>query len=150
MYNRSIQLKCNISKSTYVFNILAKDCTTLFTTISPQKGKKCIFPFTSYGGRTFRSCTRRYSGGIGKTLWCSTKVTENGVHIQDKWGECDPSCPQKHNYKHSTCQRRVLNSNQLYRLFFYEPGFAYLSNLHCNDCFVIVFKIIYNRLNDEL
>ena len=32
--------------------------------------------------------------GIGhSTLWCSTKVDDDGNHVRGNWGNCGPSCP---------------------------------------------------------
>ena len=48
----------------------------------------CVFPF-NYMGVVYNACI-----GIGhSTFWCSTKVDEDGNHVDGNWGNCGPACP---------------------------------------------------------
>jgi len=62
----------------------AQSCTA-------TNGKKCIFPFF-HKGKRFTGCTT-FTAPRGDPAWCSTKVTEAGVHISGNYGDCPRSCP---------------------------------------------------------
>merc|ERR1719244_1181430 len=71
--------------------------TTTATGCQTVSGAQCQFPFT-FKGKTYTGCTN--AGGF-RTPWCST-LTNNGVHVQGNYGDCDlstcsldPSCGGK-------------------------------------------------------
>ena len=49
-------------------------CKTALEGEHPQKGVKCVFPFT-YDGITYNGCVP------GKSPWCSTKGTYHHMNI---------------------------------------------------------------------
>ena len=51
----------------------------------------CIFPF-KYEGSIHKTCTITREDGVVTKPWCSTKVSENGEHIQGNWGDCASEC----------------------------------------------------------
>ena len=57
-----------------------------------ETGKECIFPF-QFNGNIHNECT--WDQAAPGNPWCSTKVDENGVHIEniDEWGICGEGCP---------------------------------------------------------
>jgi len=59
-------------------------CTTV---AGPRPNRPCIFPF-KYQGKTYTGCT----SAIIDQLWCSTKTTSNGDHIQGEYGLCSNNC----------------------------------------------------------
>ena len=67
-----------------ILNLLLEGC---YTVGGPSDGEKCVFPFTN-NGKTYHICT--YDDADDKKPWCSTKVYENGTHIQriGAWGHC--------------------------------------------------------------
>lgn len=73
----------------HLFAVNSEDCLTI-ADASPVL--KCIFPFMVVGV-TYNSCTSKYSPNGNP--WCSTKVDEDGVHINEagNWGYCSPECP---------------------------------------------------------
>ena len=52
--------------------------------------KPCVFPFI-HKGKTYTTCTK--SGRNSCKPWCSTKVDESGIHIEENWGFCNSGCP---------------------------------------------------------
>ena len=74
--------------------------TTSFEEDSPadSRGKPCIFP-TKYVDKnispiihTIDECTREFCGRYCSKYWCSTKVDDDGVHINGNWGYCNRNC----------------------------------------------------------
>ena len=57
-----------------------------------ETGKECIFPF-QFNGNIHNECT--WDQAAPGNPWCSTKVDENGVHIENigEWGICGEGCP---------------------------------------------------------
>ena len=47
----------------------------------------CVFPF-NFKGTVYKACT----GIEHTTFWCSTKVDDDGNHVDGKWGNCGPAC----------------------------------------------------------
>ena len=75
--------------------------TTLYDEDSPADsyGKPCIFPFMYVDKNmipiihTIDECTADFCGEKNcSKYWCSTKVDDDGVHIQGNWGYCNRNC----------------------------------------------------------
>ena len=54
----------------------------------------CLFPFR-WNGKEYKSCVFKKGGS-----WCSTKVDENGNHIQMFYGKCPRKCKVDDSMKH--------------------------------------------------
>ena len=72
-------------------DIADKDCLTIDTGNGGNVGAECIFPFV-FRGVVYKKCTR--VGDANNKLWCSTKVDDKGVHVNDEgyFGHCNPKC----------------------------------------------------------
>ena len=60
-------------------------CTT---ESGPTPGLPCIFPF-KVDGFAYHTCKLDEKDG---SRWCSTKIDENGQHLQGNWGNCRSDC----------------------------------------------------------
>ena len=54
----------------------------------------CIFPFR-WHGKIYHSCVYKKGGS-----WCSTKVDNDGEHIDKFWGKCPRKCKVDKSLKH--------------------------------------------------
>ena len=66
--------------------------TTVEGEVGPMKGASCIFPFI-HKGKPYNGCVPDQ----GACHWCSTKIDNNGVHINGKgfYGCCNNVCPKE-------------------------------------------------------
>ena len=77
-----------LSHVAWIRNIIGgdedKSCTT-------KDGRICQFPFT-FQGTKYTECTAE--SDPQDRLWCSTKVDDNGDHVQNEgqWGHCSSEC----------------------------------------------------------
>ena len=61
-------------------------------------GEDCIFPFKYFGyaGKltTYYKCAWEdvQAKKVDKP-WCSTKIDEDGFHVENHWGVCENNCP---------------------------------------------------------
>ena len=67
----------------------------------PSAGMNCIFPF-KYKGVTHNACTKHGIEDTEYDPWCSTKVDNNGDHIEGGgyWGDCSEECPNENGKYH--------------------------------------------------
>lgn len=83
----------NCLKLSWLLYFLPAECmTTIEGEVGPMKGVACIFPFI-HKGKTYTGC----APDQGACHWCSTKIDENGVHIngQGFYGCCNHVCPKE-------------------------------------------------------
>ncbi len=59
------------------------------------KPESCVFPF-KYAGQTFDRCTS--TDAAPGAVWCATEVDEDGVVVDDRWGDCNEGCPGASEY----------------------------------------------------
>jgi len=67
---------------TLISTASTKSCTTV-------DDELCVFPFT-FKNVTYAGCTK--AGNPGGVPWCSTKVSEDGIHQKGKFGDCNAVC----------------------------------------------------------
>jgi len=65
--------------------------TQCLTWAGPEKGERCVFPFT-YRNKTFNGCTQFWRQ---KSWWCATEVDSKGHLEGAKWGLCQDDCPRQ-------------------------------------------------------
>ena len=77
----------------------------------PQKFQPCIFPFT-FRKIVFNECTKN-SDPEG-FFWCSTKVDENGKHVdgKNKWGYCDIDCIEQQEQQQQEQEQQQLQEQE--------------------------------------
>ena len=71
--------------------IISATCETIGSRREP-----CVFPF-KYGGQTFNRCTS--TDAETGSVWCATKVDDEGVVVEGRWGDCSEGCPGASEYK---------------------------------------------------
>ena len=77
-----------LSHAAWIRNIIGGDKEEICTT---KDGRICQFPFT-FQGTKYTECTAE--SDPHDRLWCSTKVDDNGDHVQNEgqWGHCSSEC----------------------------------------------------------
>ena len=74
-------------------------CHTDFEDHSPQKGKKCIFPWIDpWMHERHDGCSN--PDGNKRGPWCPTKVSESGMysHNSNEYGFCNKKCMETGNF----------------------------------------------------
>ena len=89
----------------YLINLITNFIVKIRYFSGPWASKPCVFPF-KFNGVTFIGCIpvhskvkilfiKHHNNLYYKHFqpYCSTKVDDNGVHVNGNEAECDPDCP---------------------------------------------------------
>ena len=91
------------------FMFISATCETIGSRREP-----CVFPF-KYGGQTFNRCTS--TDAETGSVWCATKVDDEGVVVEGRWGDCSEGCPGAREYNKLTIPRLQEDTFKMYRRF---------------------------------